>query len=169
MIASQTYVLQHISKNYILRSIALCHPQHHANPHEPHNETLSESSTLRVLCTLLTGAAVSWRCPRGLEEDHLLLVVGGEAGLVLGVDTGHQWSPGTRYVQPPQSPEIRQKLTQTPPQLQPVSSPRPGPRLRRQQSGYILHFTRPRVIAPAVCMTRLGALSRPGHTSTVPA
>ena len=92
MIASQTYVLEHISKNYILRSIALCHPQHHANPHEPHNETLSESSTLRVLCTLLTGAAVSWRCPRGLEEDHLLLllVVGGEAGLVLGVDTGHQ-------------------------------------------------------------------------------
>ena len=69
------------------------HQQHHGNPHEPHNETLSESSTLRVLCTLLTGAAVSWRCPRGLEEDHLLLVVGGEAGLVLGVDTGHQWSP----------------------------------------------------------------------------
>ena len=27
---------------------------------------------------------MSWRCPRGLEEDHLLLVVGGEAGLVLG-------------------------------------------------------------------------------------
>ena len=84
----------------------LCHQQHHANPHVAHNKTLRVESTLQLstllysppystlhptlLSTLLTAAAVSWRCPRGLEEDLLLLLEGGEAGLVLGADTGHQ-------------------------------------------------------------------------------
>ena len=71
--------------------------------------------------------------------------------------------PGMHSHRAPQSPEIRQKLTQTPLQLQPVSSPRPGLRRRRQQSGYILHFTQPGVIAPPVCMTRLSALSSRGQ------